>query len=518
VFALLFSILFVLHAPLLRLPYFWDEAGHYVPAARDLLLTGSLIPHSTTTNAHPPLVLAWLALWWKLSGYSAAVTRTAMLLVAALGLLAVFRLATNVANLPVAVAATVCTALYPVFFVESSLAQVDLAAAALSLWGIALLLEARHAWSGALFCLAVLAKETAIIVPVTIALWQLFWAVRRNRSAFAPPAERLSRTAVLALAPAMVLTAWYGYHYFRTGYVFGNPEFFRDNAVATLHPLRIVLAFLKRIWQVTGYMNLFLLTGAAAMAMTFPPLVDGEHPRPRVALDVQAILAVVIGAHIVCFSLIGGAALVRYMLPALPLILIICVSTIWRRIRQWPVVIGIVCAGFVLALFVNPPYPFAFEDNLAYRDYILLHRRAAGLLASRYARQRVLTAWPATDELSHPYVGYTKVAIPVVPIENFSAAEIIAAARDNSQYDMALLFSTKYQPAHDLFAGFHLWQRWQARFFGYHRDLPPEVAAPLLGGRIIFEESRNGQWVAVVEIERPQNAKQTVGPVSAPGQ
>ena len=25
--------------PLLRLPYFWDEAGYYIPAARDLLLT-----------------------------------------------------------------------------------------------------------------------------------------------------------------------------------------------------------------------------------------------------------------------------------------------------------------------------------------------------------------------------------------------------------------------------------------------------------------------------------------------
>ncbi|HYY69501.1 MAG TPA: hypothetical protein VE734_07195, partial [Terriglobales bacterium] len=99
IFALLFTALFLLHAPLLRLPYFWDEAGYYIPAARDLLLNGSLIPHSTASNAHPPLMLVWLALWWKLSGYTPAVTRTAMLLVAALVLLAVFRLARHVANL-----------------------------------------------------------------------------------------------------------------------------------------------------------------------------------------------------------------------------------------------------------------------------------------------------------------------------------------------------------------------------------------------------------------------------------
>ena len=104
-----------LHAPLLRLPYFWDEAGYYVPAARDLLLHGTLIPRSTPSNAHPPLVMAYLALAWKLLGYSPWVTRTAMLGVAAFSLLGVFRLAQRVANTEVAVASAVCTALYPGF-------------------------------------------------------------------------------------------------------------------------------------------------------------------------------------------------------------------------------------------------------------------------------------------------------------------------------------------------------------------------------------------------------------------
>ena len=72
-------MLFVLHLPLLNLPYFWDEAGYYVPAARDLLFSGTLIPHSTPSNAHPPLVMVYLALAWKIAGYAPVVTRTAML-------------------------------------------------------------------------------------------------------------------------------------------------------------------------------------------------------------------------------------------------------------------------------------------------------------------------------------------------------------------------------------------------------------------------------------------------------
>ena len=71
-FSLTFTCLFVSHATLLRLPYFWDEAGYFVPAARDLMLTGSLIPHSTLSNAHPPLVMLWLAFWWKYSAFTPA--------------------------------------------------------------------------------------------------------------------------------------------------------------------------------------------------------------------------------------------------------------------------------------------------------------------------------------------------------------------------------------------------------------------------------------------------------------
>src|SRR5579885_1549783 len=91
-FIVLLAALLTLHFPLLRLPFYWDEAGYYVPAARDLLLTGSVIPQSTPSNAHPPLVMAYLAACWRIFGYSPLVTRTAMLLVAAFALLGVFRL------------------------------------------------------------------------------------------------------------------------------------------------------------------------------------------------------------------------------------------------------------------------------------------------------------------------------------------------------------------------------------------------------------------------------------------
>src|SRR5271167_2110849 len=172
-FSLIFTGLFVLHAPLLRLPYFWDEAGYFIPAARDLLLTGSFIPHTTLSNAHPPLVMMWLALWWKFSAFTPAVTRTSMLLVAAFALLGLWRLARDVANEAVAAAAVLCTALYSVFFAQSSMAHLDMMAGALTLWGLAMYAERRPVATILFFALAPLAKETAIITPMALLAWEL---------------------------------------------------------------------------------------------------------------------------------------------------------------------------------------------------------------------------------------------------------------------------------------------------------------------------------------------------------
>src|ERR1043165_6344942 len=93
VFLLVFAALLLLHPPLPRLPYYWDEAGYFTPAARDIYTDGSFIPHSTLSNAHPPLVMSYLALAWKLFGFQIEVTRVAMLLVSALALTGLFRLA-----------------------------------------------------------------------------------------------------------------------------------------------------------------------------------------------------------------------------------------------------------------------------------------------------------------------------------------------------------------------------------------------------------------------------------------
>lgn len=534
-FLLLAVLLIAFHAPLLRLPYFWDEAGYYIPAARDLF-SGSLIPYSTPSNAHPPLVMAWLALAWKIFGQSQLVTRSAMLLLAAFSLLGFFRLARTVANATVAACSTFLVAIYPVFFAQSSLAQVDLPAAGLIFWGLEAYFR-RNAvrpetwmsrpikmWVGARasspaliwFSLAALGKETAILIPfaLVIAGWihrgRVALQGRVGKAKEKEPASdgqefSTARTSLLLIS-ALSLALWYAYHYARTGFVFGNPEFFRYNVQSTLHPLRILLALLLRIWQTVGYLDLYVLALGCAVAMTFPAIKDAGGERPRIAIPIQLTFLAIAIVYLVSLSIVGGAVLARYMLPIVPLVILVCVSTIWRRLRAWKAVILVIALAFISALFINPPYGFSPEDNLAYRDYIHLHQDAERFLEQRYPAARVLTAWPATDELTRPYLGYVPKPMQVVKIEDFSAEQVLSAADARSRFDVALVFSTKYQPEHTTFARWRRWQEWKSRYFGYHVDLTPEVCASVLGGTVVFAQRRHGQWVGIIQLERIEEA------------
>lgn len=506
-YAMLFAGLMLLHAPLLRLPYFWDEAGYYIPVARDLYLTGSPIPQSTLSNAHPPLVMAWLALSWRIFGYSTLVTRTAMLAVAAFSLLGLFRLARRAANLEIALAATALTAVYPVYFTQSAMALVDLPAAGLTFCALASYLEDRS-WSTALwFSLAAMTKETAVVAPLALFMWQIATPMVRSwREELTPPLGSRTRAFHLIL-PVVPLICWFTFHRVKTGFVFGNPDFFRYNVAETLNPLRIPIALGLRLWQVVGYFGLWLLSLAVVLAMLRPPQIENDRPRRRIEIWQQAAFAAVILAYLIFMSAVGGAPLARYLLPVTPLVILLLVAALWRRLHSWKLIVAAVVIAFIAGLFTNPPYGFSVEDNLAYRDFVVMHAEASRFLDMRYPNATVLTAWPASDELARPWLAYVARPFRVLRIEDFTAAQIDLAYAARNDFDVALVFSTKYQPPHELLANWAAWQRIKERFFGYHRDLLPEEIARRLGGRIVFHKEADGLWVAVIALDKAQDAQ-----------
>jgi hypothetical protein len=507
IYPVIFAALYASHFTLLRLPYYWDEAGYYIPAAWDFFRTGSLIPITTLTNAHPPLPSIYLALWWKASGFFPEVTREAVLMVAALGLLAVWRLAMRLVGVPsVAFWTVLLTGLYPIWFAQSSLAHADIFAAACSLWGLVYALPERGGkpWAAALwFAAAALCKETAIAVPLALAALSLVEGLRVH----SPARFRLRREAAWLASCVLPLAGWYAFHYAKTGFLFGNPEYLRYNAQATLEPLRILVAFGHRVLHLTAHMNLFVPVLMTVAALLLSPRPDAEgHDRNSLSHSVLWRIFWLLLVNALLFSILGGALLTRYLLPMYPLVLLVAVSTFYRRVPYWQGLAVFSATAFVLALFINPPYGFAPEDNLAYAHVVRLHEAGIAQLTRRYSGAVVLTAWPMSDELARPELGYVKQPWEVCRIEDFTAEQIARAAAEPEKYSAALVFSTKYAPPPSLFS-LGLWSEAQdERFFGLHHDLPPEVIAGELGGTLVWEKEDRGEWVALIRFNRQVEA------------
>ncbi len=504
-YPLVFVAVYVTHWSLLRLPYFWDEGGYYIPAALDFLRTGSLVPHSTLTNAHPPLPSILLAAWWKACGLSISGTRGFICMVSAAALLGVFRLARVLAGPTLATIVTLLTALYPVWFAQSILAHADIFAAAFTLWALSFYFERsvspcppqRLAAVAILLSLAALSKETAIVTPVALALWEIVLLVtdRENGS--------LGWLATLS-APVAPLIGWYLYHYRKTGFIFGNPEFLRYNATANLSAVRVLVSLWHRLVHLTIHMNMYVPVFATIAVILMPRVIA---PTRAITRPVVTAISVVLAGNAIAFSILGGALLTRYLLPLFPLVLLLCVATWATRPKVLLPLSGLTAAAFLIGLWINPPYSIAPEDNLTYSDMIILHQQAITLIHKQFPYATVLSAWPATAEMERPELGYTPAPIKVVGIENFSADQIQKAALDPKAYDTALIFSTKWIPKAGLWNLGRVRESTDTQYFDFHRDLSPEQAAATLGGQIVWRGYRNGEWAAVLRFPRSVEAR-----------
>jgi hypothetical protein len=399
----------------------------------------------------------------------------------------------------VAVCTTLLTALYPVFFAQSTLAHADMFAAAATLWGLVFFFVARRrptALWGAVACFAVAAwcKETAVVTPAALAAWELL--------------HRRWRPGLEMLLPPLLLLPWFAYFRHRTGFFFGDPQFFSYNAAATMSPLRFILALAHRILHLTAHMNMFVPVLCTLGALLLLPMQEGDgSPRPRISPPDQAVLYLAMAANLVFYSALGGALLTRYLLPLYPLVLLICVSTFYRRVPYWWGLVVMSAAAFIIGLFINPPYKFAPEDNLNYADVIRLHQQAIRQIVTRFPGSTILTAWPASDELTKPELGYVKRPQAVVKVANFSLDALQKAANTPQDYTVGFAFSTKYDPPH---LPFDLGARNEAldtRFFDFHRDLMPSAIAHLLQGTIVWRDEHQGEWAAVLHFNRPQVAE-----------
>jgi hypothetical protein len=138
---------------------------------------------------------------------------------------------------------------------------------------------------------------------------------------------------------------------------------------------------------------------------------------------------------------------------------------------------------------------------------IVVHQEAVEYIAEHFPDARVLTAWPAAAELSRPDLGYTQRSIKVAPLENFTATEVLKAKQEPELFDTALVITTRYTtPGLRHYLLEHPDSR-RGREFSTERDLAPAEIASILGGKIVWQDNRDGEWAAVIRFSRSYEAR-----------
>jgi hypothetical protein len=475
-FAFFAAVVSLTHAPYFSLPYFWDELGQFVPAALDIFQHGWWVPHSAVPNAHPPGVMAYLAVVWKILGYSIPATRAAMLLLASLTALFTFLLAVRLCRgLPgaPALAPLLLLLLDPLFYMQSMMAQLDMPAMLFTVLALLLFLEDRHV-AAALACVAlVLAKETGALLPLTFFGVLLF---ERPRAKYAP----------YYLAPFAVLAVWFFVLWRTTGQLFGDAGFTHYNLGYALHPVRAAICFIRRIY--------YLFIDDFRWAGSIPIILAWKRTRIFATREWK-ITWLFFGAHVVMVSVLGGAELERYLLPVLPL-LYIAMGAAWSTLRPvWRNAgLATVAAGLLIGLLVNPPYPFPFENNLAMVDFVELHRHAAQYLEANYPDKTIYTAWPLTGALRDPAFGY--VTRKLVTFETSDLGYSTLNRLDRKGVDVLVLYSRTWETSWSVLQ-WPMVERFLRHFYLYEPQMDAHQVRDHFGLSQVRRWTQRGQWIEI---------------------
>jgi hypothetical protein len=182
------------------------------------------------------------------------------------------------------------------------------------------------------------------------------------------------------------------------------------------------------------------------------------------------------------------------LLPALPIVYIGFAAALWQASVRWRVAgAGAILAALLTANFVNPPYPFPLENNLAFTDFIGLHTEAARYLEVRFPDAKIAAMFPLASELRRPDFGYVQRPLHVREIYNFSAANVAPLAREDVA--VLVLYSETWDPL-GLMRNLP-WIAFLRRYYEYEPPVNASQVRVLLGAQLVARWTRHGQWIEI---------------------
>jgi hypothetical protein len=206
------------------------------------------------------------------------------------------------------------------------------------------------------------------------------------------------------------------------------------------------------------------------------------------------ITAWLAAAHVLLVSVLGGAVLERYLMPVLPILYIAFAAALWQCSVPWRTLsAGALCATLAAANFVNPPYPFPWENNLAYTDFVALDIQAAQYLENHFPETKIATMFPLASAFQRPDFGYVRHPLHIREIYDFRASNVAPLARED--VEVIVLYSGIWDPLGLMQDP--KWTKFLRRYYEYEPAVGADELRVLLGAQSVARWTRHGQWVEI---------------------
>jgi len=401
VFVGLLLLVFAAEAPVLHLPYYWDEAGwagaaHWL-GGQNLLRAIPGLRSPDTFWGHPPGLHVVLATLFKVFGDSRVVAHFLAVSLAFVGVYFTYRLGSLLYDRPTGACAALALFLSPVYFAQSAMFLADVPVAALGVAAVYFALRDNYAGYLLSAIPLVLVKETGAAVVAALLLFVL-WSHRRRPGA---AVRDLARYAV----PLVAISGFLAWQKLMTGEFFfilgGMPFEFLDVGLG-LWWSKCVLITRWLFWDQLR----FIPTALAVVAIV-------RAPGWRSGRGLRLFGLIVLAS---CYPFVFIYLLRRYLMPALPFLYILGMGALTALIR--PRLWRYAAAAGILAVSAASLADLRLRGNGEWTmSYLTVVRSAQATyphLQEHYRNARVLAAWPDTVNLTRPYIGYVETPVKVV--------------------------------------------------------------------------------------------------------
>lgn len=401
----------------LGVPFWWDAGAVYAPGARWLMDHGfaarpGVFP-SDLSRGHTHLFYLVTAAAFRLFGATPTVGHGLVLAFSSAALALTYALGARLFSRPVGALAAALLAVSPLYLTMSSETLPEVPITALTVASLYAFARGRVRESAAWGCALVLFKETGVASPLAIAGAILLHALR-TRSLRARLPDLLWASLPVAVLGAFFLwqkavEGWFVLPY--------HADLFRERHSLGEQFVRVARSIFTvdgRVWVTVSALAVALWRRVRGAPLFDTPPPSDETERPTVLTALGLVTLANLGFFTKMFFL------ERYALPAHPGVLIViaallCPSALRARelVRLAPALVTL-----ALALRSREAGTGYASGELTFR-YLHAVRAHQALFRHLDAQPRapvILSEWPMTDELRHPFLGWVSRPYRVVSL------------------------------------------------------------------------------------------------------